>query len=208
MVMDNGRGTGDFGNIRRVAMISVHTSPLATLGEKDAGGLNVYVRELSRHLGRLGIAVDIFTRRTDPQTPDVVPADRNVRVVHVSAGPPTRLGTRHARRLAAGRVAARVVAGCGALGGAARAGEHGVRDEHEQERESHVSSGATRTAGATGEDGPVRRRLRCEAGSHAPYQDAVGASCSPGLGPRRRDGPGPSAPGDAAAGGNSRPRPG
>ena len=91
MVMDNGRGTGDFGNIRRVAMISVHTSPLATLGEKDAGGLNVYVRELSRHLGRLGIAVDIFTRRTDPHTPDVVPADRNVRVVHVSAGAPTRL---------------------------------------------------------------------------------------------------------------------
>ena len=88
MVLDNGRGTGDFGNIGRVAMISVHTSPLARLGEKDAGGLNVYVRELSRQLGRLGVAVDVFTRRTDPNLPDVVAADENVRVIHVSAGPP------------------------------------------------------------------------------------------------------------------------
>ena len=69
MVLDNGRGTGDFGNIGRVAMISVHTSPLARLGEKDAGGLNVYVRQLSRQLGRLGVAVDVFTRRTDPNMP-------------------------------------------------------------------------------------------------------------------------------------------
>src|SRR5437763_5629615 len=88
MVLDNGRGTGDFGNIGRVAMISVHTSPLARLGEKDAGGLNVYVRQLSRQLGRLGVAVDVFTRRTDPNLPDVVAADENVRVIHVSAGPP------------------------------------------------------------------------------------------------------------------------
>ncbi|HEX5506649.1 MAG TPA: glycosyltransferase [Thermomicrobiales bacterium] len=88
MVLDNGRGTGDFGAIRRVAMISVHTSPLARLGERDAGGLNVYVRELSRQLGRLGVAVDIFTRRADPDTPDVVPCDENVRVVHITAGPP------------------------------------------------------------------------------------------------------------------------
>ena len=62
-----------------VAMISVHTSPLARLGEKDAGGLNVYVRELSRQLGRLGVAVDVFTRRTDPNLPDVEAADENVR---------------------------------------------------------------------------------------------------------------------------------
>ncbi len=94
MVLDNGRGTGDFGNIRRpkrVAMISVHTSPLATLGAKDAGGLNVYVRELSRQLGRRGVAVDLFTRRADPDTPDVVPLGDGVRVIHVSAGPPAPL---------------------------------------------------------------------------------------------------------------------
>src|SRR5215210_1664238 len=91
MVLDNGRGTGDFGNIGRVAMISVHTSPLATLGEKDAGGLNVYVRELSRQLGRRGVAVDVFTRRNDPNLPDVVALGQNVRVIHVSAGPPAPL---------------------------------------------------------------------------------------------------------------------
>lgn len=87
MVLDNGRGTGDFGAIGRVAMISVHTSPLARLGEKDAGGLNVYVRELSRQLGRLGVAVDIFTRRTATELETVIPFDENVRVVHITAGP-------------------------------------------------------------------------------------------------------------------------
>lgn len=87
MVLDNGRGTGDFGNIRRVAMLSVHTSPIARLGGKDAGGMNVYVRELSRQLGRRGVAVDIFTRRTDPHTPTVIALDENVRLIHITAGP-------------------------------------------------------------------------------------------------------------------------
>ena len=53
-------------HLRRVASISVHTSPLATLGGKDAGGMNVYVRELSCHTAELGLPVDVFTRRTDP----------------------------------------------------------------------------------------------------------------------------------------------
>ena len=87
MGLDNGRGTGDFGNIQRVAMISVHTSPIATLGEKDAGGMNVYVRELSRQLGRQGVAVDIFTRRSNPATPEIVAPFENVRVIQITAGP-------------------------------------------------------------------------------------------------------------------------
>ena len=49
----------------RIAMLSVHSSPLAALGGKEAGGMNVYVRELSRELGRRGIGVDIFTRSQD-----------------------------------------------------------------------------------------------------------------------------------------------
>ncbi len=54
----------------RVAMFSLHTSPLASLGRtRDAGGMNVYVRELARELGRSGIDVDIFTRRSDPNLP-------------------------------------------------------------------------------------------------------------------------------------------
>ena len=47
---------------RRVAMISMHTSPLATPGVGDAGGLNVYVAELARRLGERGLKVDVFTR--------------------------------------------------------------------------------------------------------------------------------------------------
>lgn len=92
MGLDNGRGTGDFGNIRRVAMISTHTSPLATLGAKDAGGMNVYIRELSRQLGRQGVAVDIFTRRVDPDTPEIVPLAENARVIHIAAGPSAPVG--------------------------------------------------------------------------------------------------------------------
>jgi D-inositol-3-phosphate glycosyltransferase len=68
-------------------MISLHTSPLAMLGGKDAGGLNVYVRELSRQLGRRGYTVDIFTRRTQETAPEIVPLGRNVRVIHLAAGP-------------------------------------------------------------------------------------------------------------------------
>ncbi|MGC8873659.1 MAG: glycosyltransferase [Chloroflexia bacterium] len=71
----------------RVAMISVHTCPLATLGGKDTGGMNVYVRELARELGRRGIAVDVFTRSQDPFVPRVRWFGENARVVHVAAGP-------------------------------------------------------------------------------------------------------------------------
>jgi D-inositol-3-phosphate glycosyltransferase len=71
----------------RVAVISVHTCPLARLGSKETGGMNVYVRELSRHLGARGVAVDVFTRRQDGATPDVVEFGENVRVIHLRAGP-------------------------------------------------------------------------------------------------------------------------
>ena len=63
--------------IRRVAMLSVHTCPLATLGGKETGGMNVYVRELARELGRRGLAVDVFTRSQDSaDPPDQPPAGR------------------------------------------------------------------------------------------------------------------------------------
>jgi D-inositol-3-phosphate glycosyltransferase len=73
--------------LRRAAQISVHTSPLATLGGKDAGGMNVYIRELSSHLANLGIPVDIFTRRIDPATPEVREIAPGVNVIAVTAGP-------------------------------------------------------------------------------------------------------------------------
>ena len=76
----------------RVAMLSLHTSPLAPLGKSaEAGGMNVYVRELARELGKHGLIVDIFTRWTDPTTPRILPLGERVRVVHIKAGPIARL---------------------------------------------------------------------------------------------------------------------
>jgi len=72
----------------RLALLSVHTCPLAALGGKETGGMNVYVRELARELGRLGFAVDVFTRSQNRAVPQVVPLGPNARVVHVEAGPP------------------------------------------------------------------------------------------------------------------------
>lgn len=71
----------------RIAMLSVHTCPLAALGGKETGGMNVYVRELSRELGRMGVEVDIFTRSQNPAIPRVVALGESVRVVHLPAGP-------------------------------------------------------------------------------------------------------------------------
>ncbi|PDW03466.1 glycosyltransferase [Candidatus Viridilinea mediisalina] len=71
----------------RVAMISVHSSPLATLGGKEAGGMNVYVRELARELGGRGIPVDIFTRTQQRSLPTIQPIACGVRVINLHAGP-------------------------------------------------------------------------------------------------------------------------
>ncbi len=72
----------------RIAMLSYHTCPLAILGGKDTGGMNVYVRELTRKLGRLGIHIDVFTRSQDEHVPSVLhDLGYGNRVVHVPAGP-------------------------------------------------------------------------------------------------------------------------
>ena len=72
----------------RIAMISYHTCPLATLGGKDTGGMNVYVRDLTRQLGQMGIHVDVFTRSQDDHVPHVLhELGYGNRVVHVPAGP-------------------------------------------------------------------------------------------------------------------------
>ncbi len=73
--------------LRRAAFICVHTSPLAALGRNDAGGMNVYVRDLACQLARLGLEVDIFTRRLDPHTPELTILCPGVRVINVTAGP-------------------------------------------------------------------------------------------------------------------------
>jgi D-inositol-3-phosphate glycosyltransferase len=68
-------------------MISMHTSPLATPGFGDAGGLNVYVAELARRLGERGLKVDVFTRADSPELPEVVEIHEHTRVIHLQAGP-------------------------------------------------------------------------------------------------------------------------
>jgi D-inositol-3-phosphate glycosyltransferase len=71
----------------RVAMLSVHSSPLARLGGKEAGGMNVYVRELARELGSRGIPVDIFTRSQDRRVPLIEPLSCGARVINLHTGP-------------------------------------------------------------------------------------------------------------------------
>ncbi len=75
--------------IERVAYLSMHTSPLMQPGVGNAGGMNVYIDELARTMVGRGVAVDVFTRRTDPGQPDVVDVIDGYRVFHTDAGPPT-----------------------------------------------------------------------------------------------------------------------
>jgi D-inositol-3-phosphate glycosyltransferase len=78
-----------------IAMLSYHTCPLATLGGKDTGGMNVYVRDLTMQLGRMGIHVDVFTRSQDEHVPHVLhDLGFGNRVVHVPAGPEVPLPKR------------------------------------------------------------------------------------------------------------------
>lgn len=72
----------------RIALISFHTSPLATLGGKDTGGMNVFVRETARELGRRNHSVDVFVRSSGAHSLRIDPRlGPNVRVIHVRAGP-------------------------------------------------------------------------------------------------------------------------
>src|SRR6478672_919627 len=80
------------GTPRRVATLSVHTSPLDQPGAGDAGGMNVYIVEVSRRLAERGIAVDVFTRATSSDLPPVVEMSPGVTVRHVPAGPFEDLG--------------------------------------------------------------------------------------------------------------------
>jgi D-inositol-3-phosphate glycosyltransferase len=80
------------GGFMRIAMLSYHTCPIATLGGKDTGGMNVYVRELTRSLGTAKIRVDVFTRSQDEHVPHVIhDLGNGNRVIHIPAGPETPL---------------------------------------------------------------------------------------------------------------------
>ena len=73
--------------MRRLAVLSLHTSPLAQPGTGDGGGMNVYVRELSTALARAGVECDVYTRAWSPSLPATIPVEPGLRVHHVPAGP-------------------------------------------------------------------------------------------------------------------------
>src|SRR3954468_9527696 len=75
------------GTPRRVATLSVHTSPLDQPGTGDAGGMNVYIVKVATRLAQAGVEVEIFTRATARDLPPVVEMAPGVLVRHVTAGP-------------------------------------------------------------------------------------------------------------------------
>jgi D-inositol-3-phosphate glycosyltransferase len=70
----------------RIATLMVHTSPLDQPGAGDAGGMNIYVVESAERMAAMGVSVDIFTRRHNPDLPDIVELSPNVRVRHLNIG--------------------------------------------------------------------------------------------------------------------------
>src|SRR5687767_5542738 len=70
----------------RIAVISVHGCPLLPPGTRESGGMNVYIKELSRHLGRKDLEIDIYTRWHDPEEPQIVSLSKSVRVIHIETG--------------------------------------------------------------------------------------------------------------------------
>ena len=74
--------------MRSLAVLSLHTSPLAQPGTGDGGGMNVYVRALTSALARAGVECDVYTRADRPGLPAVVNVEPGLRVHHLLAGPP------------------------------------------------------------------------------------------------------------------------
>ena len=72
---------------RNLALLSFHGCPVARLGEKDTGGMNVYVLQLAREYARRGNRVDVFTRHHDPNDPKIVEIEDGARVIHLDSGP-------------------------------------------------------------------------------------------------------------------------
>ncbi len=73
--------------MRSLAVLSLHTSPLALPGTGDSGGMNVYVRELAGALAQAGVRTEVFVRRSSDDVPEIVDVEPGFRVVHIDAGP-------------------------------------------------------------------------------------------------------------------------
>ncbi len=75
----------------RIAVLSMHTSPLAPLGGRETGGMNVYILETTKKLTELGVMVDIFIRRDNSSSPDIEFINERARLIRISAGPESRV---------------------------------------------------------------------------------------------------------------------
>ncbi len=78
-----------FQNQKCIALISVHGDPSAEIGKEEAGGQNVYVRQVGEALARQGWQVDMFTRRADPDQAPIVQHSDRCRTIRITAGPQT-----------------------------------------------------------------------------------------------------------------------
>ncbi len=74
--------------MRRLAVLSLHSSPLVQPGSGDSGGMNVYVRELGSALAQAGVDTTVYVRRWRADLPDTVGVEPGFSVTHVDAGPP------------------------------------------------------------------------------------------------------------------------
>ncbi|CAB4665074.1 unannotated protein [freshwater metagenome] len=70
----------------RIATVMVHTSPLDQPGIGDAGGMNIYVLESAQRMAAMGVEVDIFTRRTESESPEIIEFSKGVRVRYFDCG--------------------------------------------------------------------------------------------------------------------------
>jgi D-inositol-3-phosphate glycosyltransferase len=75
-----------------MAMLSVHSCPLGNLGTKDTGGMSIYVREIARELGKVGVTVDVYTKTHDSEHTPLVDLGQNARLIHLKAGKDENLG--------------------------------------------------------------------------------------------------------------------
>ena len=72
---------------KKIAMVSMHASPLAQLGGDKSGGMNLYIKEIAQRLSKLGLQVDIFTRYEFKDSSEIIEIGPGVRLVHIKAGP-------------------------------------------------------------------------------------------------------------------------
>jgi D-inositol-3-phosphate glycosyltransferase len=91
MSLNSSLGTDGAAPGDTIAFLSLHASPLARLGQRENGGLNVYVRSVCEELGARGVHTDVFVRRTAPDEPDEQAMGPRSRVVTINAGPARRL---------------------------------------------------------------------------------------------------------------------